>query len=137
MKKAILLCCILLCIGYSMGNKTWKKRVLPQKYYFIKEEIVDNKNSTSKVNKQESGLRNDQINIYVGISKNQKLAEKILNMYPENSYQIEEIWIDNEELSMNIEQLDLLVRKATTNHEIKKIEEVALACYEEIAKRRE
>ena len=120
-----------------MGNKTWKKRVLPQKYYFIKEEIVDNKNSTSKVNKQESGLRNDQINIYVGISKNQKLAEKILNMYPENSYQIEEIWIDNEELSMNIEQLDLLVRKATTNHEIKKIEEVALACYEEIAKRRE
>lgn len=143
MKKTMILGCIFISIGFILGNKTWKKITIPQKYYFIQEEIYDTNNNLGKENEsiRKKGLeyKKDETHVYLGITKDITIANRIIELFKEKdqSLQIEEMWLDNEELSVNIEQLDLLVKKVNTSEEVSKIEEVALACYEETTKRRE
>ena len=137
MKKTIILSIILVTIGFFLGIRT--KTNKPEPYYFIQEGIYDNNNifesNISDLRKKVLEYKNNKIIVYVGITKEKGLAEKIKEVYPNT--QIEEVWIDNEELKVNIEQYDILLRKAKTIEEIINIEEVVLANYEEIMKTRE
>ncbi len=143
MKKTIILCLIFIIIGFILGNKIEIKKSLPEKYYFLQEGIYNNdtifEGNTSDLRKKVLEYRNNQISVYVGITKDEMVANQILNLYKENniSINIEEVWLNNEKFKINIEQLDLLVKKTSNFEEVTKIEEVALASYEEILKTRE
>ncbi len=143
MKKTIILCLIFIIIGFILGNKIEIKKSLPEKYYFLQEGIYNNdtifEGNTSDLRKKVLEYRNNQISVYVGITKDEMVANQILNLYKENniSINIEEVWLNNEEFKINIEQLDLLVKKTSNFEEVTKIEEVALASYEEILKTKE
>ena len=147
MKKTILICFILIGIGYIAGRKYLEAFSLNQKnvknYYFLREGIYENKNifeeTQTNLRKKIMEYSNDKIYIYVAITRNIEVAEAIQKIYKKNGtdLQIEERKIENEELSISVEQFDLLIDKITTEEELLKIEEVVLASYEEIMKNRE
>ena len=75
----------------------------------------------------------DKYYVYVGITKNQKNADKIKELYEKKGYDIYEkkIPISNEEFKNNLEQFDLLLDKTTKEEELISINEVILANYEQ------
>ena len=141
MKKQILLAIILIILGFLLGTKTQKTEKQIDKYFFIQEGVYDNSNvfesNITDLRKKVLEYKNNKIYIYIGITKDNTLAEKIKEVYQNPNIQIEEVWIKNEELKINIEQFDILLKKAKTKEEIMKIEEVVLANYEEIMKKGE
>ncbi len=143
MKKTLVLCLTFIMIGFILGNKIEINNSLPEKYYFLTEGVYDNESifeeNVTDLSKKVLEYRNNQISIYVGISKDEKVENKIMELYQKNniSVSIEEVWLNNEGFKINIEQLDLLVKKTSSFDEVLKIEEVALASYEEILKTKE
>ncbi|MBR3210432.1 MAG: hypothetical protein IKF71_00645 [Bacilli bacterium] len=143
MKKTLLTSLLLMIIGFILGNKIEIKKNFPEKYYFLQEGVYKNDNifeeNVTDISKKVLEYRNNQIYVYIGITKDKKVAEKISKIYQSNHIpiKIEEVWLQNEEFRINIEQLDLLIKKTSNFDEVTKIEEVALASYEEILKSRE
>ena len=76
----------------------------------------------------------DKIYIYVGITKNIEVAERLVNIYEKDNIKLSiiEKYLSNEELKNNIEQFDFLILSSNDKDEILKIEEVIMASYEEI-----
>ena len=76
---------------------------------------------------------NNKISIYIGITKNLEVAERLINIYESKNIKLSivEKYYSNDELE-NIEQFDNLILSAKDSEEILKIEEVVLASYEEI-----
>ena len=146
MKKIIIYGIISITIGYYIGNIIFSNRTIffhndnNEKYYFLKEGtyyekniLKDNQNSLrQKLIEKE----NDKITIYVAITKNLEVAERIMNIYEENNINLSivERYNTSEYLKSNIEQFDLLILSSKDNEEVLKIEDVVLACYEETIK---
>ena len=145
MKKTIILSLIFTLLGTLTGliintndNKQIKTFNEEKKYYFLQEGIYSNeKNMLENTKELDSKLVINEKNkyyVYLGITKEEKIAQKIKNIYQNKGYTlyIKEINIDNEEFYNNVTQFDLLINNTNKENEILTIEEVVLAKYEEI-----
>ena len=94
------------------------------------------KNNMSNLTHKVIEKKDNKIYIYIGITKDIEIAEKLINIYEEKNIKlsIKEKYIRNNELKNNIEQFDLLINASRDVDEILTIEEVVLANYEEIIK---
>ena len=120
MKKTILLCIILIGAGFFFGTKIFPITQKQEKpFYFLQEN-----NKEDKV---------------VAITRDLEVAERIIKIYEEKniSLTLEEVFMKNEELKVNVEQFDFLIKKSNSKEEIVKIEEVVVANDDEIIKIRE
>jgi len=142
MKKRILICLIVIGLGYMVGYYM-KENNKEEKYYFIQEGIYKDEevfeSNISNIKNKLLKYKDNKIYIYAGITKEKKIAEKIINAYKNKNQKmkIEEIYMKNEELKINIEQFDLLAKKSSSEEELLKIEEFVIANYAEIMKKEE
>lgn len=144
MKKMIIYGIISILIGFSLGNLIFTKKELlfkekkENKYYFLQEGVYSDKNiiKDNQLSTKPKVIEylNDKIYIYVGITKDLEVAEKLISIYENNNIKlsVKERYSSNEELKNNVEQFDFLINSTKDNDEILKIEEVVLANYEEI-----
>lgn len=145
MKKTIILSLIFTLLGTLTGlivNTNHNKQIRTfneeKKYYFLQEGIYSNeKNMLENTKELDSKLvinENNKYYVYLGITKEEKIAQKIKNIYQNKGYSlyIKEINISNEEFYNNVTQFDLLINNTNKENEILTIEEVVLANYEEI-----
>lgn len=144
MKKMIIYAIISITIGYLIGNiiftnkDIFKKNNENEKYYLLQEgTYYDDKilsNNYSSIKQKIVEKNENKIHIYIGITRNLEVAEKLINIYEEKkvNLSIVEKYYSNEELKNNIDQFDLLINSSKDKEEILKIEEVVLASYDEI-----
>ena len=144
MKKMIIYAIISITIGYLIGNiiftnkDIFKKNNENEKYYLLQEgTYYDDKilsNNYSSIKQKIVEKKENKIHIYIGITRNLEVAEKLINIYDEKkvNLSIVEKYYSNEELKNNIDQFDLLINSSKDKEEILKIEEVVLASYDEI-----
>lgn len=143
MKKMIICGLISILIGYVIGNILFTNidfinlNNKNNKYYLLQEGTYSDNNI---LNNLESSIKpkiieknNNKISIYIGITKNLEVAERLINIYESKNIKLSivEKYYSNDELE-NIEQFDNLILSAKDSEEILKIEEVVLASYEEI-----
>lgn len=147
MKKYLFIGITLVVLGFHLGNKIFntKSNLLKiikkeNEYYFLQEGVYSSKDNiasnikhiTPKIIKKED----NNYHVYVGITKNKKIAEKLKRIFQKKGYPIiiktkERV---PEEFSINVEQFDLLINSTNDESEILTIEEVVLANYEESIK---
>lgn len=144
MKKMIIYAIISITIGYLIGNiiftnkDIFKKNNENEKYYLLQEgTYYDDKilsNNYSSIKQKIVEKKENKIHIYIGITRNLEVAEKLINIYEEKKVNLSiiEKYYSNEELKNNIDQFDLLINSSKDKEEILKIEEVVLASYDEI-----
>ena len=144
MKKTFIYAITFIILGVVLGNyleeNPQAKSIFKEKdvYYFLQEGVYSSKdimNENTKDIKNKAVIHdNDKYYVYVGISKNLEIAEKIKKIYEKEGYQIflKEMSVNSKEFSNNLDQFDLLIKSSNTNDDILKIEEVVLANYEEI-----
>lgn len=148
MKKTILISSIFLILGIVIGNKIYTATNSLQStfnvgdtYYFLQEGVYSSyeimKSNTEEINGKLVEEQNDKFYVYVGITKEEKNAKKIKEIYEEKNYQIyiKEVTVKNEEFFNNVTQFDLLINSTEDPEEILTITEVVLANYEEIIKK--
>lgn len=110
-------------------------------YYFLQEGIyLSEENLAENTKNIETKLvekSNDKYYVYLGITKNLKVAEKLKQLYENQGYQvyIKEVELKNEEFYNNVTQFDLLLNNDISESEMLTIEEVVLANYEEITRK--
>ena len=145
MKKTMIKCIGSIILGIIIGNILFSNRIIfkkenkEDKYYFLQEGVYTNnilKNNMSNLTHKVIEKKDNKIYIYIGITKDIEIAEKLINIYEEKNIKlsIKEKYIRNNELKNNIEQFDLLINASRDVDEILTIEEVVLANYEEIIK---
>lgn len=149
MKKILIGGIISILIGILVGKIIFfnKDYLIKNKeediYYFLQEGVYyDNnilENSLINIRHKIFERKDEKIHVYVGITKNLEVAEKLINIYSKKdiSTTIKEKSISNLEFKNNVEQFDLLIKKSNDIDEILTIEEVVLANYEEIIKNNE
>ena len=145
MKKTMIKCIGSIILGIIIGNILFSNRIIfkkenkEDKYYFLQEGVYTNnilKNNMSNLTHKVIEKKDNKIYVYIGITKDIEIAEKLINIYEEKNIKlsIKEKYIRNNELKNNIEQFDLLINASRDVDEILTIEEVVLANYEEIIK---
>lgn len=146
MKKNIVLSIIFIILGFIIGTIILKKNInesYNNRYYFLLENIYTNDDlfeiTQNNIKQKLMEYKDDKIYIYVAITKDLEVAEKIVELYSQDNINIniQEKIISNEELKNNIEQFDILVKSSSSKDEILKIEEVVIASYQEIKKNNE
>lgn len=148
MKKTIITYIVFILIGFCIGRMLFSETSFinlnkaKDRYYFIQEGEYHNDNifdSVSNIKQKLLEYNNNKIYVYLAITKDLEVAEKITDIYNEKDTKviIKEKYLKNEELKNNIEQFDLLIKSSKTTDEILKIQEVAIANYKEIMKNKE
>ena len=145
MKKLLIQSFLFIGMGFFMGNILFQNKFTFGKqkdiYYFLEEGVYEKKeviqNNLYNVSPKAVDYQDNRYHVYVGITKEKEIAEKIKEIYKEKGYliTIKEKIVSSEEFSENVSQFDLLVQNAKTEEEILKIEEVILANYHELSKR--
>ena len=148
LKKTILWGITFIGLGFFIGDLIFNNRELilnsiskrGEPYYFLQEGVYSDKqileNNLTSINIKTIDYNNDKFYIYLGITKNKKVAEKLKTIYKEKGYPviIKEKHLENEEFSNNVTQFDLLINATKEEDEILTIEEVVLANYDELIK---
>jgi len=148
MKKIFFWGIISIILGFLIGEIFFNNKNLifnnvkpkGETYYFLQEGVYANKNTIkNSLNnfKQKIVEKQDKkYYVYVGITKDKEVADKLKNIYEEKGYPLVEKvkYLSNEEFSNNISQFDLLIKATDESDEILTIEEVVLASYDEIIK---
>ena len=145
MKKIIVVGSIFILLGFIVGNNLFSKRIELIKeinknntYYFLEEGVYSSKemlkNNVSKITQKLVSKNKDYYYVYIGITKNIDVAEKIKVLYEERGYKIKikEKKLKNEEFSNNVSQFDILLKEATTFDEILTIERIVLSNYDDL-----
>lgn len=145
MKKLIIASFIFLSFGIVLGTKIQNSRSSisnvfneGEVYYFLQEGVYTSKEimeeNTKNISIKAIEKKNDKYYVYLGITKDEKIAKKIKKIYEKEGYQIylKEVRLNNEEFSSNITQFDLLINSTEKEEEILTITEVILANFEEI-----
>ena len=146
MKKIIISGILLIILGYYLGNFIFNdlninKLKKEEKYYFLQEGVYNNKanlnNNISNLTNKIIDYKNNKYYVYVGITKDLEVAEKLMRIYEEDGLNIyiKEKGLSSEEFSTNVSQFDLLIKENEDDNQILTIEEVVLANYEEIIKK--
>ena len=151
MKKTLKISIFSIALGAIAGiilNNTYKEKLSnsflneEKTYYFIQEGVYS---STSSMQENTKDLlvktvdsKNDKQYVYLGITRDEKNAQKLKEIYENKGYQIyiKEQNLSNEEFYNNITQFDILINSTNKESEILTIEEVVLANYEELIKRK-
>ena len=147
MKKIILSGIFFIGIGFILGNIIFEKNSFfknshQETYYFLQEGVYSNKdilqNNLKDLANKLIDYQEDKFYVYIGITKDLDVAEKLQNIYEEKGYKIikKEKNINSEEFSVNVDQFDLLIKSTKDEDQILTIEEVVLANYEEIIKKK-
>lgn len=146
LKKIILTSILFIILGFLIGNKIfgnisndyYKNR---ETYYFLQEGVYTDedilKNNLKKISQKVIDIQDDKYYVYVGITKDEEVAETLKKIYEEkgvNIYQKEK-QIKSEEFLNNVNQFDLLIKETKDEDQILTIEEVVLANYKEIIKK--
>ena len=146
MKKIIISGILLIILGYYLGNFIFNdlninKLKKEEKYYFLQEGVYNNKdnlnNNISNLTNKIIDYKNNKYYVYVGITKDLEVAEKLMKIYEKDGFNIyiKEKGLSSEEFSTNVSQFDLLIKENEDDNQILTIEEVVLANYEEIIKK--
>ena len=148
MKKTIIYGFISVVAGIVLGKylsiedfKSLPTFKTGESYYFLQEGIYSSEENLAENTKNiETKLvekSNDKYYVYLGITKNLKVAEKLKQLYENQGYQvyIKEVELKNEEFYNNVTQFDLLLNNDISESEMLTIEEVVLANYEEITRK--
>ena len=151
MKKTLKISIFSIALGAIAGiilNNTYKEKLNnsflneEKTYYFIQEGVYS---STSSMQENTKDLlvktvdsKNDKQYVYLGITRDEKNAKKLKEIYENKGYQIyiKEQNLSNEEFYNNVTQFDILINSTNKESEILTIEEVVLANYEELIKRK-
>ena len=151
MKKTLKISIFSIALGAMAGiilNNTYKEKLSTsflnegKTYYFIQEGVYS---STSSMQENTKDLlvktvdsKNDKQYVYLGITRDEKNAKKLKEIYENKGYQIyiKEQNLSNEEFYNNVTQFDILINSTNKESEILTIEEVVLANYEELIKRK-
>lgn len=143
MKKTIVYGLVAIILGYIIGNILFtnkeliKMKYAKDKYYLLQEGVYYDESlskNQSNINSKIVEKDGKKISIYVGITKDLEVVERLINIYEEKGIKLSivERNYSSEELKNNIEQFDFLILAAKDKDEILKIEEVVLASYDEI-----
>lgn len=149
MKKILLYSLLFIALGFLLGNTIFSNRTAllenlspkKEKYYFLQEGIYNDKdileNELKNIGPKVIDYNNNKFYVYVGITKDKKVANKLQEIYSKKGYSLtqKEKRLTNEEFSNNVSQFDLLINAAKEEEEILTIEEVVLANYDEIIKK--
>ena len=142
MKKLLFHSIFFVGLGFLIGNILFQNRMILGKqrdiYYFLEEGVyVNQEGIPNHLTPKVVNYEDNRYYVYVGITKEKEVAEKIKEIYKEKGYlvSIKEKIIPSREFLENVSQFDLLVENAKTEEEILKIEEVILANYHELSKR--
>ncbi len=151
MKKTLKISILSIVFGALVGivlNNNYKEKLSNsflndgKTYYFIQEGVYS---STSSMQENTKDLlvktvdsKNDKQYVYLGITRDEKNAKKLKEIYENKGYKIyiKEQNLSNEEFYNNVTQFDILIGSTNKETEILTIEEVVLANYEELIKRK-
>ena len=145
MKKVIVSGILFILLGYYLGTFIFNEHNInkyknQEKYYFLQEGVYSNKENLqtnlNSLNNKIVDKKNNKYYVYVGITKDLEVAEKIMKIYESDGYNIyiKEKYLSSEEFKNNVEQFDILIKDNSDISNILTIEEVVLANYEEIIK---
>ncbi len=148
MKKNITWGVIFIVLGFALGEIIFSNKDVildsinshSEKYYFLQEGIYSDKEiletNLSKIAQKVVDYQNDKFYVYVGITKDKNVADKLQTIYAERGIKViqREKSLDNEEFSNDVTQFDLLIKATNEPEEILTIEEVVLASYDETIK---
>ncbi|NLL44758.1 MAG: hypothetical protein GX247_03725 [Mollicutes bacterium] len=141
---------IILCltVGFFIGQFLLnqyhnKEKIKPafsekEKVFFIQQGVYSTKESMEKNTLNFSHyiyhLKEDKYYVFIGITKNNKNAEKLKNHFKNIGYDtiIKEFEVDNESFLEVLGQYDLLLENTNDNDAIKTICNQVLAKYEEL-----
>jgi len=149
MKKILFSSLFFIVLGFLLGNIIFSNRtdllenISPKKetYYFLQEGIYTDKDiledNLKKIGPKVIDYDKDKFYVYVGITKDKKVADKLQKIYSLKGYSLiqKEKHLSNAEFSNNVAQFDLLINATREEEEILTIEEVVLANYDEIIKK--
>ena len=119
---------------YSLSNQTEDKYT----YYFLQLGVyddIDSLNDDTKIVEDKIVLKEkDKYYVYVGISKDKNILNRISDLYKNYGYNllIKNKKITNEEFIINLEQFDKLLKQTNELEELKKIMAVILSSYQEM-----
>lgn len=145
--KIIIKSLIFILIGFLIGNtifnnnkNLFKNFTSTNTYYFLLEGTYNNEESmkenikdiTTKIIEKNS----NNYEVYVGITRDKEVLNKLINIYKEMGYQItpKEKDISSMSFKINLEQFDNLIKDSIDNSQVFTIEEIILSNYKEIKK---
>ena len=148
MKKILIKGLCLIIIGFLIGEiifgskkNYFNKLKNSETYYFLQEGVYSDqnilKNNLKKINEKIIDYQQNKYYVYVGITKDKEVLDKLTKIYQKNGFDIypKKKNIISEEFSTNVSQFDLLIKQTTEESQILTIEKVVLANYEEIIKK--
>ncbi|MBR1936181.1 MAG: hypothetical protein IJ842_00655 [Bacilli bacterium] len=146
MKKIIISSIFFIGLGFFSGELIFgsKKDIFKNfnskdTYYFLEEGVYIDKKDLNKnyVSKRLVEKDNKKYYVYVGITKDKEVIEKLKDIYNSRgiSLSIKEKEVNSKEFFENVSQFDFLIKETTEEDEILTIEEVILSNYEEITKK--
>ena len=149
MKKILIKGICFIIIGFLIGEiifgnkkKYFDKLKNSETYYFLQEGVYQNKdtleNNLKIINEKIIEQEKDKYYVYIGITKDKEVLEKLIKIYKKNGLNIypKEKNIISEEFSTNVTQFDLLIKESKEESQILTIEKVILSNYEEIIQKR-
>ena len=147
MKKIIISSIFFIGLGFFSGELIFgsKKDIFKNfnskdTYYFLEEGVYIDKKDLNKdyVSKKLIEKSNKKYYVYVGITKDKEVIEKLKDIYNSRgiSLSIKEKEVNSKEFFENVSQFDFLIKQTTEEDEILTIEEVILSNYEEIIQKR-
>ena len=148
MKKIIIWSLIFIVLGFLLGEFIFtdkieliKKLQKGDTYYFLEEGVYNDYNSISNnlsdIGKKIIVNKDNKYHVYVGITKDLEVLEKIKKIYEKKNINVypKEIILSSRFFSTNVDQFDLLIKDTKDSDQILTIEEVVLSNYEEIIKK--
>ncbi|MBQ9019294.1 MAG: hypothetical protein IJ097_03155 [Bacilli bacterium] len=148
MKKNIILGIIFIIFGFILGELIFEDKIeLIKKikkgdtYYFLQEGVYKDynniQNNLNEISKKIIERKKDKYYVYVGITKDQDVLEKLKKIYNKKNIVVypKEVILSSREFSTNVDQFDFLIKQTNDNDQILTIEEVVLSNYEEIVKK--
>lgn len=148
MKKIIIWSLLFILLGFLLGEFIFadkieliKKLQKGDTYYFLEEGVYkdyDNiKNNLADIGKRIIINKDSNYHVYVGITKDLEVLEKLKKIYEDKNIRIypKEIVLTSNFFSANVDQFDLLIKDTNDTDQILTIEEVVLSNYEEIVKK--
>lgn len=145
MKKALILSSIFIILGFYVGNLIFSQRIEfvrkiknTNTYYFLEEGVYSSKEmletNISKITQKVVSQDQNKYYVYVGITKNREVANKIKKLYEERGYKIsiKEKNLNNEEFSNNVTQFDILLKETSDFDDLMTIERIILANYDDL-----
>ena len=137
MKKIIISSIFFIGLGFFSGELIFgsKKDIFKNfnskdTYYFLEEGVYIDKKDLNKnyVSKRLVEKDNKKYYVYVGITKDKEVIEKLKDIYNSRgiSLSIKEKEVNSKEFFENVSQFDFLIKETTEEDEILTIEEVIL-----------